>query len=339
MVGWLQYLGGAFLGWSLGANNSGNVFGTAVASGMVKYRLAIWLIAAFVVLGAVLQGEAGIITLSRGLRNKTHVSNGAPATMENQRSEALKFAITTSVAAALTVTALTFMKLPASASQAIVGAIAGVGIFHGDANFEGLGRVLACWVGTPIGGALFTLLFYWIFRKILHIWRPSVFQYDPVVRLGLILCGCWGAYALGANNVANVAAVFVGKGMLTVHQAAVFGAVCIAVGAVTYSKPVMMTVGKGIVELDSFTAFICVLSQGVAMYVFALLGVPVSSSQAIVGAALGIGLIKGAQTVNFKTLFHVALGWLATPIAAAAIAIAAYAKIHLLTFFFFDYQN
>jgi len=326
-MGWFQYLGGAFLGWSLGANNSGNVFGTAVASGMVKYRLAIWLIAAFVALGAILQGEAGIKTLSEDL-NKRQAADGT-STLEKSNDSALKFAIATSMAAAITVTALTFLKLPASASQAIVGAIAGVGILRGDANWDGFGKVLACWVATPLGGIVFTLAFYWIFRKILRKWRPSVFEYDPVVRLGLIICGCYGAYALGANNVANVAAVFVGKGMLTAKQAAVFGAVCIAVGAVTYSKPVMTTVGKGIVKLDSFSAFVCVLSQGVSMYIFALVGVPVSSSQAIVGAALGIGVIKGAQTVNFKTLFHVAAGWTATPLAAGLAAAGIYAAMKL----------
>jgi PiT family inorganic phosphate transporter len=329
MMGWFQYIGGAFLGWSLGANNSGNVFGTAVASGMVKYRLAIWLVAAFVALGAILQGGPGIETLSRNLRKQKPADTDYHAEIAPRKNNALKFAVATSMAAAITVTALTILKLPASASQAIVGAIAGVGLLRGDADWAGLGKVLLCWIGTPIGGMLFTILFYWIFKKILGKWRPSVFEYDPVVRLGLIICGCYGAYALGANNVANVAAVFVGKDMLTVQQAAVFGAVCIALGAVTYSKPVMTTVGKGIVELDAFSAFVCVLSQGVAMYIFALLGVPVSSSQAIVGAAMGIGLIKGVQTVNFKTLAHVAAGWTATPLAAGILAAAAYAAANL----------
>ncbi|RLI52562.1 MAG: inorganic phosphate transporter, partial [Candidatus Thorarchaeota archaeon] len=33
-----EILGGVFLGWSLGANDSANVFGTAVSSFMVNYR-------------------------------------------------------------------------------------------------------------------------------------------------------------------------------------------------------------------------------------------------------------------------------------------------------------
>ena len=53
--------GGVFLGWSLGSNDAANVFGTAVASRMVRYRTAVVLICIFVIAGAVLQGGPGII--------------------------------------------------------------------------------------------------------------------------------------------------------------------------------------------------------------------------------------------------------------------------------------
>ena len=53
-------LSGAFLGWSLGSNNAGNVFGTAVATRTIRYRTAIVLIAIFVVAGAALQGGPGL---------------------------------------------------------------------------------------------------------------------------------------------------------------------------------------------------------------------------------------------------------------------------------------
>ena len=149
---------------------------------------------------------------------------------------------------------------------------------------------------------LFTIIFYFLFRKIFNIWKPSLLHYDFVVRILLILAGCYGAYALGANSAANVTAVFVTSGTLTVSQASWFGGIAIAFGVITYSKPVMATVGCDIVKLDAFMAFITVLSLSVTVYIYALIGVPVSTTQAIVGAVLGISLIKGVQTVNFNTL-------------------------------------
>jgi len=324
MFGLFQYIGGVFLGWSLGANDSANVFGTAVSSRMVSYRLAIWLTAAFVIVGALLQGEAGIRTLSEDLKNK-HKDKAivAEATVTTQH-KAVKIAIIASCAAAFTVTIMTILKIPVSTSQAVVGAIIGIGLMEHNINLGGLGKVIACWIGTPIGGMLFTFLFYWIFKKIIKKWKPSVFVYDPVMRCLLIICGCYGAYALGANNVANVSAVFVGKNMLTVREAALFGAISIAIGALTYSKAVMMTVGKGIVKLDAFSAFICVLAHAVTVHIYAIIGVPVSTSQAIVGAVIGIGVIKGGQTINFRTLRNVAAGWTATPFIAGIFSALGY---------------
>ena len=326
MSGILQYLGGAFLGWSLGANDSANVFGTAVSSRMVTYRCAIWLTALFVILGAILQGEAGIRTLSEDLKNKqtTAATVMFDNKSEGKSSTAVRLAVIASFAAALTVTIMTLMKIPVSTSQAVVGAIIGVGLMERNVNFNGLGKIVVCWIGTPLGGIVFSFIFYWIFRKIIMRWKPSIFVYDPVMRALLIICGCYGAYALGANNVANVSAVFVGKNMLTVKQAAIFGGVCIAFGAVSYSRAVMLTVGRGIVDLDAFSAFICVFSQAVTVHIYAIIGVPVSTSQAIVGAVIGIGLIKGVQTINFRTLRNVTLGWTATPFAAAMFAALGY---------------
>ena len=50
-------LSGIYLGWSLGANDAANVFGTGVTSGLVNYRLAVILTAIFVILGALMEGS------------------------------------------------------------------------------------------------------------------------------------------------------------------------------------------------------------------------------------------------------------------------------------------
>ncbi|MFO7607597.1 MAG: inorganic phosphate transporter, partial [Candidatus Krumholzibacteriia bacterium] len=49
--------------------------------------------------------------------------------------------------------------------------------------------------------------------------------------------------------------------------------------------------------------------------------VPVSSSQAVVGAILGIGLLKGGRGIRFNVLGGIAGGWVATPVAAGVLAL------------------
>ena len=46
--------GGLFLGWSLGANDAANVFGTAVGTRMVSFTSAAIVCSIFVILGAII---------------------------------------------------------------------------------------------------------------------------------------------------------------------------------------------------------------------------------------------------------------------------------------------
>ena len=84
----------------------------------------------------------------------------------------------------------------------------------------------------------------------------------------------------------------------------------------------MNTVGSRLVRLDSFSAFVVLLAEALTVHFYTFLGVPVSTSQAIVGAVLGIGLLKGASTVSRKTLAGILFGWFLTPVVAACIALA-----------------
>lgn len=307
----LPLLGGVFLGWSLGANDAANCFGSAVASRMVRYWTAAALCAVFVVVGALLEGRAGIETLS-GLT-----------------SIDLEQAVVITVAGGLTVTIMTFFGLPVSTSQAAVGAILGIGFFNQEINVADLGKVVVCWFGTPIGAVLVALVLYKALALVYNRLRITLFQADMLLRTALVVAGSYAAYALGANNVANVTAVFVGSGTLTVFTAALIGGLSIALGVVTYSRGVMETVGRKLVRLDPFSAVVVVLTEGLTVHFYTVIGVPVSTSQAVIGAVLGIGIIKGVQTIKRKTLFGIFTGWFLTPPVACFIAMCIYFAMHL----------
>jgi PiT family inorganic phosphate transporter len=97
----------------------------------------------------------------------------------------------------------------------------------------------------------------------------------------------------------------------------------------TYSRGVMETVGTKLVRLDPFSALVVVLAEGLTVHFYTLLGVPVSTSQAVVGAVLGIGVLKGAATIKRKTLYGILTGWFLTPPVACFIAMCIYYAIHL----------
>ena len=304
----ITLLGGVYLGWALGANDASNVFGTAVGAKIISFRRAAILCAIAVVAGAALQGEAGIATLS-GLTTQTRAT----------------LTIVT-VSAALTVTIMTIIGLPISTSQAIIGAIVAIGIANRELYYAGLIKVLICWITTPIGAMIISILLYYLLRAVFRKIRMSILTRDKLLWAGLIAVGTYGSYALGANNVANATGVYSGLiPQLNDLHLALIGGGAIAIGVLTFSKRVMTSVGKKLMKLDAFNALIAVASTAATTHIFSVIGVPVSASQAVVGAIFGIGLVQNLQNVKFRMLRIFGAGWVLTPVAAFLFSATGYA--------------
>ncbi len=318
---------GLFLGWSLGANDAANIFGTAVSSKMVKFKLAAIIGSIFVILGAVIEGSGASHTL--GKLGSVNVLGGA---------------FTVALAAAITVTFMTKLNLPVSTSQAIVGAIIGWNFFsHSVTDLSSLKKIVLTWILCPLLSALFSFIIYLTTRFILRRAKIHLFTLDFLTRWGLILIGAFGAYSLGANNIANVMGVFVPVSpfqnldfyffhITNVQILFFLGSLAISAGIITYSQKVMKTVGNDLMKLSPIASLIVVLAESLVLFIFASKGlknwlifhhlpsfplVPVSSSQAVIGAVLGIALVQGGKNFKFSLLRKISLGWVFTPIIAA----------------------
>jgi PiT family inorganic phosphate transporter len=120
-----------------------------------------------------------------------------------------------------------------------------------------------------------------------------------------------------------------------IQQLFFLGAMAIAVGAYTYSRKVMETVGGSLLKLSPETALVVVLAEALVLFLFSSEGlesflirhglppvplVPVSSSQAVVGAIIGIGIIKGVKGIKYSVMGEIVAGWIATPLIAAVLS-------------------
>lgn len=314
---------GLFLGWSLGANDAANVFGTAVAAKVIKFKAAAIIMSIFVIIGAVVSGSGASHTLGK---------LGAISSMEG--------AFIVALSAGITVFIMTKYGLPVSTSQAIVGAIVGWNLYSSSpTSMNTLSKIVLTWVLCPVLAAVFSILFYKIFKKKTRTLKMNIFRRHSYIRIGLMLVGAFGAYSLGANNIANVMGVFTNSIDLeplnlyffTINKTQILfliGGIAISTGIFTYSKNVMNTVGNSIYRLSPATALIVVLSSSFVLFLFASVSlqnllislhlppiplVPVSSSQAVVGSVIGIGLAKGDRNINFSKLRRISFGWLLTP--------------------------
>ena len=295
-------LSGIFLGWGLGSNDAANIFGTGVAANILKYRTAIILISIFVLMGALLEGPKCFATVGK-------FSNLSATT-----------AFVSALAAGVTVALMSYLSLPVSTSQAIIGSLLGIGIVFGFADFSKLYKVIICWVMTPIAGVILSIALYkvlgFFFERVIADLRLQSF----FLTNGLIVAGCYGAYALGANNLANVTGVYVGSGLLTPLEASAIGGLSIASGVLTYSGKVMRTVGMRIVPMDAYSAVVATLSEAITIHLFTQVGVPVSASQAIVGGVVGVGIVKDVKTVSRRMLVEIGIGWISTPLLSGLLS-------------------
>ena len=324
-------LGGLFLGWSLGSNDAANVFGTAVGTRMVRFKTAAIVCSLFIILGAVISGSGTTETLG-----KLGAINALPG------------AFAACVAAGLSVYIMTKFGLPVSTTQAIVGAIVGWNLYTGSStNIKVLLTILSTWILCPIIAALIAMLFFILTKKLLKNTTWHILRLDAYTRTALLIAGAFGAYSLGANNIANVMGVFVPiapfadiqlGSFLTFsskEQLFLLGGIAIAVGVFTYSKKVMFTVGNDLLKLSPVAAFIVVIAHSIVLFLFASQGishflnsihlpaiplVPVSSSQAIVGAVIGIGILKGGKEVQWNIAGKITIGWVLLPVIAALIS-------------------
>ena len=331
-VGVLVFLtSGLFLGWALGANHLGNVFGTAIGTRMVSFTTAALICGVFVILGAVTSGAGPSQTLG-----------------ELGAIDALPGSFMAALAAAVSVFIMTKLGLPVSTTQAIVGGILGWNFFSGTQTDVGvLTKIMVSWVAGPVLAAAFAIILFKLVTAFLRVAQLHLLRIDAYTRIGLLVAGAFGAYSLGANNIANVMGVFVPSSPFTdfgvagvvtftsVQQLFLLGGIAIAVGAFTYSRRVVHTVGSGLMSMSPIAAWVVVMSHSLVLFLFASKGleqflasyglptiplVPMSSSEVVVGAVIGIGLLKGVHGIRWRVLGTIGFGWILTPIISCLIS-------------------
>lgn len=267
-------------------------------------------------LGAMLQGEHVMKTIGKGI-------------VEGELDYvAILVAL---ICSGFFVTLATFYRIPTSTSQAIVGGVVGVGLSAGvKVNFSKIVIIVESWVICPIMVMALAFGLYYLLLHILKKIRLSTLLVQNALGVLAILSSCYVAYAMGANNAGNAVGPIANLGIISPSILLGIGGISIAVGAITYGKKVADTVGKGITPLDIPGAFIAQVSSAFGMHLFSMMGIPVSTSSAIVGAVVGVGLVKGAKTISRKIIVTILIGWVLTPCFAAAVSYIMYKAIKLV---------
>lgn len=328
MLTYLFFLSsGLFLGWSLGANDASNIFGTAVGTKMLRFSFAAAIAGLFIVLGSVISGQNTADTL-----NELGGINTLPA------------AFAVSLSSAMAVVLMLKSGISVSISQAIVGGIVGWNVYTDNpTDTETLAGICSSWIFCPVISAVIAILLYLLVKKLVHHSKLHILWQDWIVRVGMILTTALGGYALGANNMANVVGVFIDScqfepirlgnfyTLSSIQILFLLGGIAACVGVFTYSQKAIKNVGKNLLAVSPIVAWIVILSQSLVLIMFSsakleqiltMLGlpslpaVPVSSTQAVIGAIVGIGLAKGGKGIRWGLVLKLMSGWVASPLIA-----------------------
>ncbi|MFM2429306.1 MAG: hypothetical protein RLZZ511_519 [Cyanobacteriota bacterium] len=173
---------------------------------------------------------------------------------------------------------------------------------------------------------------------------PQLLLLNPTLTLpiGPMIYGAIGiafylAWNLGANDVANSMGTSVGSKAISWRQALVIAGIFELAGALLFGQNVSARLITGVIDVGNFSArdFVsamvaALLAAGVWMNGATGLGLPVSSSHAIVGALAGVGLVAiGPGAVHWASLGGISLTWLGTPLVSAGIAWIVYRLLFL----------
>ncbi|MEG4066495.1 inorganic phosphate transporter [Microcoleus sp. Pol11C2] len=149
-----------------------------------------------------------------------------------------------------------------------------------------------------------------------------------------VLSACFVAFSHGSNDVGNAVAPlaaiayirrtgsFPSEDFSVPLWILVVGGAGIVIGLAIWGKNVIATVGEKIIELQPSGGFCAELATATTVLLASRFGLPVSTSHALVGAVVGVGLIKAWKTVRLQTLLSIGSAWVVTiPIAAGLAAI------------------
>lgn len=163
--------------------------------------------------------------------------------------------------------------------------------------------------------------------------RIDIASLEKVFAVLMMFTACALAFAHGSNDVANaigpLAAVvgIVKAGGAVMAQSPipywimVLGAAGIVLGLAMYGYKVIATIGTNITQLTPSRGFAAQFATASTVVIASGLGLPISTTQTLVGAVLGVGFARGIGALNLSVVRNIFMSWIITLPAGAVLAI------------------
>ena len=317
----LSLIGALFLGFALGRNNFSNLFGTAVGTHMVRIQTAVLGAVLFILIGAL----TGSMATTESVMSFSRVAT--PVDL-----------IIVVFSAAIILEFLSYQGIPASIVQTIIGSLIGFDLYRqSNIDWEFIRSLITGWFLAPFLAAGFGWGLMHLTQKIMERYPISLFKRDKIIRMGLVIIGCWAAYALGANNIGTITAPYIRVYSHTNPLLLVL-IVCtgVGIGCRLSDKKVIETVGQRLFPLSPTEALVVMSATTISMICFSAQNlqnllirlhlpvfplIPIPMSEVMVGAICGIALSKGGYGLRFTVLTRIIISWFLVPLTGACFCL------------------
>ena len=311
-----------------GLHDASNAIATLVATRAARPLQAIVLAAVFNLLGPLLVGAAVADTI------------GGMVTVDPSAAAAV---IGSGLAGAVAWNLITWRAgLPSSSGHALIGGLVGAALAEGGTGavlwggMEGihpvgvLGALIALAVSPPLG-ALGGLV---VIRLIRRVWRRATRRWDRPVVGGEWVMSAALAFSHGANDaqksVGVVAALLLADGRITSLSAPTWATVACAValtaGTALGGWRIIRTVGRRIYRIQQVEGLASQSASSAIILGASMIGGPVATTQVVSSSIVGVGVgRRRLHHVRWLVVRQMALAWLVTIPAAAALAVATFA--------------
>jgi PiT family inorganic phosphate transporter len=140
---------------------------------------------------------------------------------------------------------------------------------------------------------------------------------EPIIISAALLLGFVVAFTIGANDETMTPAV--GAGLLSLGVAVLIGGIFNFIGVFFLGESVSKTVGKGISTkpLNLDMVFVILISMALWLFIVSLKGIPISSTQSVIGSVLGVLIVAynwNPNAINFPKLIEVVASWIVSPV-------------------------
>jgi len=298
----------AYMAWCIGVNTVGTVLGITLGSGVLKLRNAAILASVFTALGAFFLSERIMITMGEKIAHFDLVG-----------------ILIIFVTAGTIITFTTYQRMPIFVTYLFIGAIAGYSLARGLVFELGVFKdiLLSLFISPLAAMGIGYTIYYNIRRfKLKKIKSaPDREKYEqkfvvPAI-IGLIIL----SFALGGNSVG--VAVGVLEGTVAISWLKLLGVSCVLLGILTWSYKIATTVGTRLTDLSPTRGFSVQIAAGLTILAFLWLSIPISTTQTVIGAIIGVGYARGR--IEPGTVKNIAFSWIfGLPAAIGIAALIAY---------------